>query len=41
MVSARFDLTTPAGRKRADTDLMWTDHGFLRAAYQNFHWISP
>jgi len=41
MVTARFDLTTPLGRKRADTDLMWTDHGFLRAAYQNFHWISP
>lgn len=20
---------------------MWDDHGFLRAAFQNFHWISP
>jgi uncharacterized protein (TIGR01244 family) len=35
----RFDLTTPAGRREAETDLMWTDHGFLRAVYQNFHWI--
>jgi protein tyrosine/serine phosphatase len=37
----RFDLATPAGRRRAEADLMWSDHGFLRVAFQNFHWISP
>jgi protein tyrosine/serine phosphatase len=40
--SARgFNLTTAAGRRRAEADMMWKDHGFLRAAFQNFHWISP
>ena len=39
VTSTRFDLATSAGRFRAETDLMWTDHGFLRAIYQNFHWI--
>ncbi len=38
---SRFDLATEAGRRRARADLMWTDHGFLRVAFQNFHWISP
>lgn len=38
---SRFDLNTPEGRRRAEADLMWGDHGFLRAAFQNFHWISP
>ncbi|MBL8549225.1 MAG: protein tyrosine phosphatase [Hyphomonadaceae bacterium] len=37
----RFDLSTSDGRRRAEADLMWSDHGFLRAAFQNFHWISP
>ena len=37
---SRFDLTTPAGRKRAEADLTWGDHGFLRARFRNFHWIS-
>ncbi|MGE3303854.1 MAG: sulfur transferase domain-containing protein [Hyphomonadaceae bacterium] len=37
----RHELETPAGRKRAWDDLLWADHGFLRAAFQNFHWISP
>jgi protein tyrosine/serine phosphatase len=36
-----FDLATPAGRARAWRDMLWVDHGFLRAAFQNFHWISP
>jgi protein tyrosine/serine phosphatase len=36
---SRFDLSTPEGRRRAEADLIWTDHGFLRAAFSNFHWI--
>lgn len=36
-----FDLTTPGGRRAAERDLVWTDHGFLRSIYQNFHWIEP
>lgn len=36
-----FDLTTPEGRRAAERDLVWTDHGFLRSIYQNFHWIEP
>jgi protein tyrosine/serine phosphatase len=36
-----FDLTTPEGRRAAEHDLVWTDHGFLRSMYQNFHWIEP
>ncbi len=39
--SARFNLATRDGRKRAHHDLMWVDHGFLRAGFQNLHWISP
>lgn len=38
-VSKRFDLDTAVGRKKAWDDLIWTDHGFLRMAFQNFHWI--
>jgi protein tyrosine/serine phosphatase len=38
---SRFDLTTPEGRRRAEADLIWADHGFLRAAFSNFHWIEP
>ncbi|MGE0662649.1 MAG: tyrosine-protein phosphatase [Hyphomonadaceae bacterium] len=34
-----FDLTTPEGRRAAERDLVWADHGFLRNLYQNFHWI--
>lgn len=37
----RFDLETPAGRRRAKRDLIWADHGFLRARFSNFHWIEP
>ena len=36
-----FDLSTPEGRRAAEHDLVWTDHGFLRNLYQNFHWIEP
>jgi len=36
-----FDLATREGRRRAEHDLVWTDHGFLRAMFQNFHWIEP
>jgi protein tyrosine/serine phosphatase len=38
---SRFDLTTPEGRRRAEADLVWADHGFLRSAFANFHWIEP
>ncbi len=38
---SRFDLATPDGRRRAERDLIWGDHGFLRAAFHNFHWIKP
>jgi len=37
----RFDLATRKGRRRAKRDLVWSDHGFLRARFSNFHWISP
>lgn len=30
---SRFDLTTPEGRRRAEADLVWADHGFLRSAF--------
>ena len=36
-----FDLETAAGRRRARRDLVWADHGFLRAGFHNFHWINP
>jgi protein tyrosine/serine phosphatase len=38
---SRFDLATPQGRRRAERDLIWGDHGFLRARFANFHWIEP
>ncbi len=38
---SRFDLATPEGRRRARRDLIWADHGFLRARFSNFHWIEP
>lgn len=37
--SSRFDLATPEGRRRAERDLIWADHGFLRTRFSNFHWI--
>ena len=30
---------TDEDRKRARQDLMWRDHGVLRQAFHNFHWI--
>lgn len=38
---SRFNLATPEGRRRAERDLIWADHGFLRARFSNFHWIEP
>jgi protein tyrosine/serine phosphatase len=38
---SRFDLSTPAGRRRAHRDYLWNDHAFLRVRFQNAHWISP
>jgi protein tyrosine/serine phosphatase len=35
------DLTTPDGRRRARRELVWGDHGFLRARFSNLHRISP
>lgn len=35
-----FDLTTPAGRRRAVLDHLWNDHAYLRLAFSNAHWIS-
>ena len=35
------DLSTPDGRLRARRELIWGDHGFLRARFQNLHQISP
>jgi protein tyrosine/serine phosphatase len=31
----RFDLKCPTQRRRAEQDLLWSDHGFLRAVFQN------
>jgi protein tyrosine/serine phosphatase len=39
--SSRFDLSTRQGRRAARRDLVWADHGFLRARFSNFHWIEP
>ncbi|MGD9816475.1 MAG: sulfur transferase domain-containing protein [Hyphomonadaceae bacterium] len=38
---SRFNLATPEGRRRAEADLIWADHGFLRARFSNFHWVEP
>ncbi len=35
------DLTTASGRARAQRELTWGDHGFLRAGFRNLHQISP
>ncbi|KCZ55580.1 hypothetical protein HY29_11735 [Hyphomonas beringensis] len=35
------DLTTREGRARARREMVWQDHGFLRAAFSNLHQISP
>ena len=36
-----LDLNAPEGRKRAEYELTWGDHGFLRVWFQNLHQISP
>ncbi len=35
------DLGTASGRARAQRELFWADHGFLRAGFRNLHRISP
>jgi protein tyrosine/serine phosphatase len=35
-----IDLATPAGRRRARSELIWGDHGFLRLRFRNLHKIS-
>jgi len=35
------DLTTREGRARARREMVWQDHGFLRAIYQNLHEFGP
>lgn len=35
-----LDLAVASDRKRANTDLYWGDHGFLRLRFQNLHRIS-
>ncbi|MEM6626739.1 MAG: tyrosine-protein phosphatase [Pseudomonadota bacterium] len=35
-----IDLATPEGRRQANKDLIWGDHGFLRLRFQNLHQIS-
>jgi len=38
---SRFDLNSKKGLRRAHQDLIWSDHGFLRTGFSNFHWIEP
>jgi protein tyrosine/serine phosphatase len=38
---SRYDLSLPAGRRRAYLDYLWKDHAYLRVGFQNAHWISP
>ncbi|MCA8902716.1 MAG: tyrosine-protein phosphatase [Hyphomonas sp.] len=35
------ELSTREGRARARRELVWGDHGFLRAIYQNLHEFAP
>lgn len=41
MTAQPIDLATPHGRRRARAELVWGDHGFLRARFSNLHRISP
>jgi protein tyrosine/serine phosphatase len=34
------DLSLPSGRKRAHREMIWADHGFLRARFSNLHRLS-
>ncbi len=38
--SPRFDLASPAGRRRAVLDYLWRDHAYLRLGFSNAHWMS-
>jgi protein tyrosine/serine phosphatase len=38
---ARFDLSTPKGRRAAYLHYLVQDHAYLRLGFQNAHWISP
>jgi protein tyrosine/serine phosphatase len=38
--SPRFDLTSPAGRRRTVLDYLWRDHAYLRLGFSNAHWMS-
>ncbi len=38
--SPKFDLTSPAGRRRAVLDYLWKDHAYLRLGFSNAHWLS-
>jgi protein tyrosine/serine phosphatase len=40
-VHVAADLSTRAGRARAQREMTWGDHGFLRARFRNLHQISP
>ena len=35
------DLSTPAGRRRAERLVTWSDHGILRARWHNFSELAP
>jgi protein tyrosine/serine phosphatase len=36
---SRINLDLPGGRRRAYTHMIWNDHAYLRAAFQNAHWV--
>ena len=38
---APFDISTPEGRKRANKQLEWKDHGILRHRWHNFEEFAP
>jgi protein tyrosine/serine phosphatase len=40
-MSLAYDLTTPGGRFKTYWDYNFKDHAFLRAWFQNAHWVSP
>lgn len=40
-MTEKIDISTPEGRRRARRELVWEDHGFLRARFRNLHQISP
>ena len=36
----KFDVSTPAGRRKALWDMTWSDHAFLRTWWTNEYWVS-